>query len=225
MDGGSRLLAGLVVAVALLAGCADDGGGPGTSGDAACALTADFRGVAYDGTDLAQAPEKGDVVGEAVYPPCNDTNDADEKAERFSVSRIRGVDPDVAVMATNMRSRVFVRQGAEMPEEIAALVGPPPCDPSDAPIHMLGQWYGILGADGNTELDLEPPYDLEVSVEESEPEGYGPATLSIRVPTALGQPLTKRDVRTSLWQGGNIEVTASCRNGGFVAESVRALPG
>jgi hypothetical protein len=48
--------------------------------------------------------------------------------------------------------------------------------------------------------------------------------LDVRVPAALGKPLTRADLRASLWNGGTITVTATCRGGRYIATQVTAAP-
>ena len=81
-----------------------------------------------------------------------------------------------------------------------------------------------LGADGHTELDLAPPYDVHIFVQETTSPRYERAFLTIRVPEELGRPLTRDDIHSSLWEGGTIEFTAGCNNGRYVALRVVAYP-
>lgn len=48
--------------------------------------------------------------------------------------------------------------------------------------------------------------------------------LAVLVGLALGRPVTREDVRSSLWEGGTIAVTASCEEGRFVADEVETFP-
>lgn len=109
-----------------------------------------------------------------------------------------------------------------LPSALARLLRAPKCDPGDAPIQLAGPWLGIIGADGHTELDMAPPYDLEINVAESSAERYERAYLTVRVPAELGRPLTRADIRSSLWEGGTISLRVSCRAGRYLAERVEA---
>ena len=82
---------------------------------------------------------------------------------------------------------------------------------------------GILGADDKTELDMKPPYDIKMIVEEASAARYERADLTIRVPSSLGTPLTREHVRSSLWKGGSVRVVAECADGRFIARDVQAF--
>lgn len=196
------------------------------SGSASCAFIAHFEGRTYEGVSVQVAPEIGPYIGTATSPPCNDTNDdVPEEAESFDVARLPGVSPETALALPHTTGEILVREGLEQfPEEIARLLQAPHCDRDDAPIRLYGTWTGILGADGNTELDLEPPYDVSMFVEQASHDRYLRASLTVRVPPALGQPLSHEDIESSLWEGGNIEISATCDDKGYVAEQVEAQP-
>lgn len=131
--------------------------------------------------------------------------------------------PEIALAWHANPATVFVAPGVERePPELRRLMRAPRCDPRDEPIDLVGPWLGILGTDGRG--DPEPPYALEILVEETTAPRYERAFLSVRVPERLGRPLTRSDVRSSLWEGGKLELTVGCENGRYVAERVSAHP-
>jgi len=214
----------LITMAALLVGsCSTD---EGSRGSGMCAFVVHFRGHAYDAVQVSVEPIPGRSLGEAVLPGCNDTGDASPKPDEYlEVAELPGVDPNIAVVWSTAPDRIFVRQGLDaLPPEVAQLVHAPPCDPQDAPLLLHGPWLGILGANGETELDLLPPYDIGMLVQQASAPGYERSHLKIRVPESLGRPLTHEDVESSLWKGGTISVTATCVEGGFVAQQVEAFP-
>jgi hypothetical protein len=75
-----------------------------------------------------------------------------------------------------------------------------------------------------TEVDLDTPYQIDMQVVHASVPRYRRAFLTIHVPEALGRPLSREDVETSLWKAGSISVTASCRDGDYVAQDVTASP-
>ncbi|HXV57552.1 MAG TPA: hypothetical protein VD704_06765 [Gaiellaceae bacterium] len=82
-----------------------------------------------------------------------------------------------------------------------------------------------LGADGHTELDLKPPCDVDLFVEESSAPRDVHASLTVRVPASLGEPLTRADVESSLWEGGAASARVRCGDeGAYVAERIAAAP-
>jgi hypothetical protein len=47
----------------------------------------------------------------------------------------------------------------------------------------------------------------------------------VRIRPALGEPITRADVETSLWKGGSIALRVQCADEGrYVAEEVDASP-
>lgn len=194
------------------------------SGIGSCALVVIYEGKRYSPVRVEIAPQEGEPAGSATLPPCNDAEGSEESAEEISVSELPGVSPEVALVWPGRHEMVLVREGTEeMPSEVARLREAPPCDPEDAPIHLSGMWLGILEPDESTEVDLVPPYDIEMLVADASPSKYVGANLVVRVPKDLGRPLSSEDVESSLWEGGTIEVTAECDRG-FVATKVMAFP-
>jgi hypothetical protein len=228
-----------VLLLAVVTGCGGGSGsdvpeadeslaGPGADASGACAVVADFDGRRYVGTGVKVVPVPGKPIGEATVPACNDTPDAAAgDSDTMNVAAIPGVPPSVAVQSVSEPSIVLVREGqdpATYPAELTRLTQGPRCDPAHEPIVVSGVWRGIVGGDGGTELDLVPPYDLELSVSESSSPSYDRAELTVRVPADAGRPLSRADVEDVLWEAGTIEVTARCSDGAFVADQVEARP-
>lgn len=202
----------------------ETGGGEVSGGDASCALLIRYRGAVYEGTGVGVAPPAGRPLGEAVLPGCDDGGgaSADEEVE---VAELQGVSPDVALVWPGYEDVVFIRRGATLPQAVEDLLRPPACDSRDEPIDLAGPWLGILGADGYTEVDLKPPYDVDLFVEESSAPRYDRAFLTVRVPASLGEPLTRADVESSLWEGGTVSARVRCGDeGAYVAERIAAAP-
>jgi len=99
----------------------------------------------------------------------------------------------------------------------------PKCDPADEPIELSGPWLGIHDRD-RTEVDLIPPYQLDMFVEDASVPQYDRAYLTIEVTPSLGMPLDHQDVAGSLWQGGTIAIAVSCDGDLYVAQGVKAFP-
>jgi hypothetical protein len=216
-----------VAAVAMLTACsgADDLGRT-AGGDASCAFIVRFRGTEYVGVQVAVEPIPGKMLGYAVLPPCDGTGrHTGDHGQRVAVAAFPGLRPGVALTWARNEDSVFVRKGlSRLPDPVAALVHPPRCFRRDAPLRLSGSWLGIVGADGKTELDLLPPYDVMLRVNRASSPRYERADLSVRVRPSLGTPLTHEDIKTSLWHGGTMSVTAACQGGRFVAESLRTDP-
>lgn len=217
----------LVIALSLFAaGCGQGSSDPpGIDADASCANIVFYQGHEYGGRTAVVYPAPGTALGKARLPGCNDTGDTSPPPdELIDVARLPGVDPNVAFLDAGSPQVIYIRSNVEvLPPEIARFFEAPTCSKGDAPIQMGGTWLGILGADGDTELDLEPPYDVTMLVARSSSPRYLDAELTVRVPASLGAPLTHEDVKSSLWEAGSIEITATCDGEGFVAESVQAF--
>jgi hypothetical protein len=138
---------------------------------------------------------------------------------------MRGVSPAVALVWVDTNDTLLVRAGVRhLPKAVTLLLRAPTCRTADVPIRLRGPWGGILGANGKTELDMRPPYDLMVYAAHATPARYRRAFLTIRVPASLGRPLTEHDIHTSLDKGGSITITATCAGGRYIAQQVRAHP-
>jgi hypothetical protein len=212
-----------IAVVAILAGCSSEtegGAGAGAVGEASCALVVRYQGENYEGTGVEVAPLEGKRIGSAVLPGC----EADEPDEQIRVARLPGVSPEVALVWVGNNDTVLVREGTDLPPEIAQSFEAPKCDQLDAPIRLSGPWLGILGADGNTETDLLPPYDLDLRVKYASASKYERAFITVRVQKGLGAPLTRDDVRSSLLQAGSLALTVRCESERFVAKEVSAFP-
>jgi hypothetical protein len=198
-----------------------------------CAYNATFDGREYGGQHTVTRPTPGERVGTATTPPCGSNGEGDE----FEVFRVDTVDPEVAVTTAGGEIILVSIELQKMPVELRRYFMPPPCDPADEPVELLGTWIGILGADGNTEVDMKPPYDVYVEVREASADAYERADITVRVPESLGMPLTREDVEESLWKGGDIRIVATCLEGpysaqdgrygedGYLAQEIEAYPG
>jgi hypothetical protein len=180
-----------------------------------CASLLEFEGAVYVGSGVEVAPREGPVLGTGVLPACGDT-----PAEPITVAAIQGVPPELAIMVPGEIDQVFQR---EPPRALTKLFHAPRCVPRTVPFVLEGPWLGIVGTDGRG--DPEPPYGLELFVASTSAPRYARAFLTVRVPRSLGRPLTRADIRRSLWQGGTIRIGTRCGlRGRYVATSVKAFP-
>jgi Family of unknown function (DUF6281) len=223
---GRHATAALCLVVGALVACGGGSETEGVSGEGSCALVVHFRGHTYGGISLKVAPVEGKPLGSVVLPGCADTGPSKTTTgEHIQVARLPSVSPRIALVWRGRPDTVLVRKGLRaLPTEVIRLLDAPRCDAGDAPISLGGQWLGILGADGNTEVDLVPPYDVSLFVQDASSQRYLRAFLDVRVPFDLGRPLTRQDVRSSLWKGGNITVVATCRGRHYIAERIQASP-
>jgi Family of unknown function (DUF6281) len=194
----------------------------GTPGEASCVFIAKFEGRTYVGVGVDITPIEGSPLGSAVVPGCDDTGGPPPPSSKVRVSSFPGLPASIALVIPGNDQTVLVRAGLrELPPAVAALVHAPSCQASDEPIRLTGQWQGILGADGKTELDLIPPYDVYIQVASSSNVRYQRARLTVRVPRSLGRPISHTDIENSLWKGGSIAITATCDGSRFIATDVQ----
>jgi hypothetical protein len=189
-----------------------------------CKFIATFEGRTYAGLSVAITPMEGVPLGSAEVPGCNDTGGSPAPSSMIPVSSLPGVPASDALVMPGNDDTLLVRDSLrDLPSAVLALTRPPSCRASDEPIVLNGQWLGILSADGETELDLIPPYDLSIHVASASNARYERAQLTIRVPPSLGRPISHADVENSLWKGGSIAITAGCDGSLFVAIDVHVL--
>jgi hypothetical protein len=207
---------GGILAVALSGG---GGNAASPEGEGSCALIVRYQGQTYDGVGVEIAPREGRPVGTGMLPGCEE-GEPDQKIE---LAEIDGVPPQIALAWHGDPTGVFISQSVErLPPELRRLMRAPKCDPLDEPIDLAGPWLGIVGTDGRG--DPQPPYDLEVFVQETTTPRYERAFLTVLVPEHLGRPLTRSDIRSSLWEGGTIELSVGCQDGRYVADAASAHP-
>ena len=207
-----------IALVATLTGCSSEEGG--VQGAGSCSLVVRYQGENYEGTGVQVAPPEGERIGSAVIAGC----DPGEPDEQIAVARLPGVSPDLALVWIGRNDIVLVREGKDLPSATTQSLDAPKCDQQDAPIRLSGPWLGILGADGKTEVDLLPPYDLDLRVKYASARKYERAFITVRVETDLGTPLTRDDVSSSLLQAGSLALTVRCEGERFVAKEVSAYP-
>jgi hypothetical protein len=192
--------------------------------DAACTSTLIFDGIHYSEYSVVVRPAPGDRLGRAVIPACAEGEASAGPDIEVEVARVPGVAARTAVVIPDDPSSIFVRDGIDyLSPELLIYFTTPPCKSDVAQLTFQGPWLGILGADGDTELDMIPPYDVEMLVEDSTDPLFELATLTIRVPPSLGRPLTREDVRTSLWGGGDIRVSVYCSGDSYLAKTIEAM--
>ena len=184
-----------------------------------CAFLVSYEGRTYAGAGVEVAPREGRPVGPGLLLGCNDGDEEIELAE------IHGVSPEIALAWRGDGDTVLIREGIDydrLPPALARLQQAPTCASGDEPLELSGPWLGIIGLDGEREREVVPPYALEIYVEESSAKRYERAFLTVRVPARLGRPLTRADIRSSLWNRGTISLTVACREGRYLAERVEA---
>jgi hypothetical protein len=207
----------IVTLIAALHGCAPAEEVSGEAG--VCGLEARFDGRTYvaDG-GFRRIPDYGERLGAATVPSCGT-----EPAFEIDAVAIVGIDPATAFASPAYEDVVFTAEDLDaLPAELMALRRQPRCSGDE--VELDGPWLGIIGRDGNTEVDLVPPYDLDMRVDTASSPRYERAFITVLVEPELGAPLMRHDLRTSLWDGGTIHVVAACRDGAFEASQLSTAP-
>jgi hypothetical protein len=225
--------AALLVAALLLgptseqATAASPGATGASSGSSSCVFVVRWSGRTYEAVAVEVSPRVGRRLGRGVIPPCDDTGDSPSPAERIDLAALPGVAPRRAVVAVGLSDLVLVRSSlvrrGRLPAEVKELLRAPRCT-SRRRVRLIGEWLGILGINGRTEVDVVPPYVLEIHVRRASKPRYLRAFLRVRVPKSLGRPLTREDIENVLWKGGDIATTVRCVRGRYVAVKVEARP-
>jgi hypothetical protein len=188
-------------------------------------LVLQFHGRDYEGVSVAVAPEAGRDLGDGVSPPCNDSGATPGAPGRVPLAELAGVSTKDAVLVRGRDDVVMVRRGLDpIPPEVRRLMSAPACASADVPLRLEGPWLGIIGADGKTEIDLVPPYDVDVRVRSASSDRYLRAELALRVPTELGRPITRDDIHRALWHPGIVSAQVHCDGGRFVADEITTTP-
>jgi Family of unknown function (DUF6281) len=222
---GALLIVIMAVSLAACGGRAGTDTGAGTA-SGSCAMILNYHHQRYEGRSVRVSPPQGAPLGDAILPGCNDTGRAhDPPDQRVPVARLPGVSPKIALVWPGQKDLVLIREGTDtLPRKVSRLLHAPNCDKKDVPIRLSGPWLGIIGIDGKTEVDLVPPYKIDLLAVDASTHDYENAFLTVLVPHSLGSVLTKDDVRSSLWKGGTIDFVARCHGPRFVAERVASKP-
>lgn len=214
----------MVIVFALLVGCggtsdtSDTRSGPGGG---ACALGARLEGRSYYANGgFRVIPTPGEALGTASVPDCEG-----DGGYTFQAMSIDGVPPEVAFVDPEREDIIFVAEDiSSLPPELVPFRSEPACVEGDAPLRLRGLWLGIIGPHEKTEVDLLPPYRLEMRVDDASAPRYERTFLTIRVAGDAGRLLTRNDLRRSLWEGGDLSVTVTCRQRRFFATTAAAYP-
>lgn len=223
----------LVLVPALLvlaASCADAGEtpeAPAPSGasaadfDASCASLIEYDGARYAGHgELRRDPALTGRTDEGTVASCDD-GEGDTGVESAVVEELVDLPLSRAFLSGGT---VFLRQDRPFPEEIRDWFRPPGCE-HEGDLALTGTWVGVrttraVRFDG----DLRPPYVVEMHVDDGD-DAYLGATLDVRATDLTDPALGPDDVRSSLWEGGDVRAVVRCEDGRFLATSLTSTPG
>jgi hypothetical protein len=140
--------------------------------------------------------------------------------QRVEVAELVGVPVQTAFL---WNGTVFIREGRELPTATRVWFRAQRCT-SAGEFGLTADWLGVTSANPpRFDGDLRPPYRLEVHVTDG-PRKYVGATVRLHADAATDPGLGPRDVKRSLWKGGEVVAHVSCVDGRFHADSLRTPP-
>ena len=224
-----KLFAGLAL-TALLSGCGqdsgslppaqDDGSVSGVDG-ASCAAVLDYQGHRYLGHgDLLRDPPTTGRLETGSVPGCDDGGGA-ESARTVRVAELAGIPTRHAVLVEDV---LYIRTGRALPIRARKWFVAPVCQ-TRGRFRLRGDWISVQGPrEVRFDGDIRPPYRLGVHVARG-PEKYLGATIQIHATRSTRPTLGPRDVKSSLWKGGDIVAVVRCTHHDFLATALESTPG
>lgn len=220
-----RLALVLVLGGLSLASCSSGGTGEGGGGgEASCAAVIEYAGHTYWGRGgLTRDPATTGRVVPAVMPVCDDSGGQDPPTAPEQPVRVAELDGVPLSTAFLWSGTIYARHGRELPASTDVWFRKQRCT-SDGEFDLTADWLGVTGPrkvrfDG----DLRPPYRLEVHVTDG-PVTYVGTTIRLHADAATQPALRPRDVKESLWQGGQVAARVRCEGGRFRALSLVVPP-
>lgn len=216
-----RLRLTIALTCVAVASCTSgDGDGGDGAESAACPAAVVYQGHTYWGHgEVKRDPATTGRLIEGMLPSCDDSG-AQESVDRdqpVQVAELADVPLETAFL---WNGSVYIRQGRELPAATQMWFRAPRCT-SAGEFDLTADWLGVIGPkrprfDG----DLRPPYRLEVHVTTG-PRRYIGTTIWVHADAATDPGLGTRDVKRSLWKGGQVVAHVSCADGRFQAHSLR----
>lgn len=196
----------------------------GGGGNASCAAVIEYDGHTYWGRgDLKRDPATTGREVTAVIPACDDTGGQDPAVGDESVRVSELVDVPLAT-GFLWQDAVYVREGSRLPPTTDAWFRAQRCDTAGA-FELVADWLGVTSPhEPRFDGDLRPPYRLEVRVTDG-PKEYVGTSIVLRADGATDPGLGPRDVKQSLWKGGQVAARVTCDEGRFRALSLRVPAG
>jgi hypothetical protein len=189
---------------------------PAAEGATSCEILVRWHKRTYGAVGVEVSPLVGRRLGAGHMPGCGPS----EPATPIKLAALPSASPRNAVVALPFDDIVFVRAAlgrrGDLPAAVKELLKAPRCVSSER-VRLFGPWLGILSGDGSTELDLVPPYVLDIHVREASESRYLRAFLRLRVTERTRGLITRDDIEQVLWEGGDLAATARCDHGRYVA--------
>jgi hypothetical protein len=200
----------------------------GSSVAAECTSIIEFDGREYIGHyEVMQQPDVASQIGHASYQVCNDNpgaavQDNEPEDESFEIVALEGVDPSLAIYGNGV---VFIEReqyeasGWTMPAALAEVFNRPTCSSSE-PFEITGQWLSIDGENAD-EQGLEAPYRIEIAISDTDLEALLDTRVIVTVTDQTSPTLNTPDIKSVLWEGGDVSAQLQCDGDRFEAISVQ----
>jgi hypothetical protein len=208
----------VALAGAALTSCSSSAGAGAGSG--ACPATVVYQGQTYLGTgELRRDPATTGRRVDGVLPACDDSGgqrpvDHDQPVR---VAELADVPLGTAFLWSG---GVYLREGQQLPAAAQLWFRPRRCT-TPGEFELTGDWLGVTGPEQpGSDGELRPPYRLEVHVTAGRHEYVG-TTIAVHADAGTSPGLEPRDVKSSLWNGGQVVARVSCVDGRFRASSLR----
>jgi hypothetical protein len=152
-------------------------------------------------------------------PACDDSGGQEPVGSdaRVEVDELADVPVGTAVL---WNGSVYLRDGGELPAAARLWFSAPSCT-TDGQFDLTADWLGVSGPNKpRFDGDLRPPYRLDVHVTEG-PDEYVGTTVQVHADSATDPGLGPRELKKSLWKGGQVVARVECVDGHFHAISLR----
>ena len=191
----------------------------GSAGAASCAAVVEYDGAAYYGHgDLKREPPVTGRVVRGIVPSCDDSGGQvpAEPAAAVELAELADLPLRTAVL---LRGTLYVREGLVLPARAARWFRAPACATSGV-FAVTGDWVSVTGPrELRFDGDLRPPYRVELRVTDG-PSRYLGTTIRVHADSQTSPRLGERDVKASLWQGGQVAARVACSGRRFAAASL-----
>lgn len=211
----TRHALGLATAAALLTACSS-GGGVAGFGDPGCAAIVEYDGHRYWGHgELVRTPATTGRTETGVLPGCDDGN-GEAVPEEVTVEELEDLPLDEALL---VNGSLYVRGRGTVPAAARVWFEAPTCDEPGA-FELTGAWVGVQSRrKARFDGDIRPPYRISMWVDRG-PASYVGTRVTVRAEERTDPHLGPKDIKQSLWKGGDVTARVHCQDGRFVADAL-----
>lgn len=209
-----RILVLALAAMLVFGGCNDDDARGGGSGS--CPAELDYAGHRYVGSgELKRDPATTGRIETASTTGCGGISVEVDVAELADLPLAR------ALLA---QGTVYFRTDLPYPDQARAWYVAPRCGRAGS-FEVRGNWLGVRGPnEPRFDGDIRLPYRLDVHVTGGAKD-YVSTTITIHATLDTAPALTPNDVKTALWNPGELFAEVHCEDGKFIADALSTSAG